>query len=117
MYQQGQHPQGPAQGPQGGGGQPNFMGNVNPQMLNLGMETTSNMLKTQRDKYMPGVSNFWNSLKLYFMVNNTYVQKKLMLLLFPFKNKDWSRKSSDDASVSLPQVSNSFFYRFTSLLP
>jgi hypothetical protein len=37
-------------------------------MLNYGVETTSNMLKQQRDLYMPGMSNFWNSLKIYFMV-------------------------------------------------
>lgn len=90
----------------GGAGQqkPDFFHSVNPQMLNLGVETTSNMLKSQRDKYMPGVSNFWNSLKLYFMVNNSYVHKKLLLLLFPFKTTNWSRISSDDAAVSLSHV-------------
>lgn len=108
MYQdQGNHQQqhSGAQQQQGGGQQPDFFKNVNPQMLNLGVETTSNMLKSQRDKYMPGVSNFWNSLKLYFMVNNSYVQKKLLLLMFPFKTTNWSRISSDDAAVSLSQVS------------
>ena len=91
----------------GGGGQqhPDFFQSVNPQMLNLGVETTSNMFKSQRDKYMPGVSSFWQSLKFYFMVNNSYVQKKLLLLMFPFKTTNWSRISSDDAAVSLSQVS------------
>jgi hypothetical protein len=44
------------------------MPQVSPAMLNYGVETTSNLLKTQRDLYMPGVSHFWNSLKIYFMV-------------------------------------------------
>ena len=90
----------------GGGGQqqqqrPDFFSGVNPHMLNLGTD----MLKSQKEKYMPGVSNFWHSLKFYFMVNNNYVQKKLLLLSFPFKTTNWSRISSDDAAVSLPQVS------------
>lgn len=104
MYQN----QGGQQQQQGGGvggeQRPDFFQSVNPQMLNLGVETTSNMLKSQRDKYMPGVSNFWMSLKLYFMVNNSYVQKKLLLLMFPFKTTNWSRISSDDAAVSLAHV-------------
>lgn len=44
--------------------------------------------------------------KYYFKVSNTYVMKKLMLILFPFKNKNWTRtfrredssgSASDDA--------------------
>lgn len=105
MYQdQGQQQPPPQQGGNGGQQGPDFFQSVNPQMLNLGVETTSNMLKSQRDKYMPGVSNFWLSLKLYFMVNNSYVQKKLLLLMFPFKTTNWSRISSDDAAVSLAHV-------------
>lgn len=49
-----------------------FLNNVNPAFLSLGVETTSNLLKKQRDIYMPGVSIFWNSLKIYFMVILSY---------------------------------------------
>lgn len=53
----------------------NFLNHVamNPAMLNYGAETTAQLLKAQRDLYMPGVSNFWNSLKIYFMVVSLFV--------------------------------------------
>ena len=51
---------------------PNFLNSmpqVSPAMLNYGVETTSNMLRQQRDLYMPGMASFWHSLKVYFMVS------------------------------------------------
>mmetsp|Transcript_9576 Transcript_9576/g.14417 ORF Transcript_9576/g.14417 Transcript_9576/m.14417 type:complete len:258 (+) Transcript_9576:174-947(+) len=81
----------------------NSMPQVSPAMLNYGVETTSNMLKKQRDIYMPGMSNFWNSLKIYFMVSNTYVVKKMPIVLFPFQTKTWARVGEDDMSVSYSQ--------------
>ncbi len=57
------NPGGPNEFLQGMSGMP-----MNPALVNYGVEATSNLLKTQRDLYMPGVSNFWNSLKIYFMV-------------------------------------------------
>jgi hypothetical protein len=80
------------------------MPQVSPAMLNYGVETTSNILKTQRDLYMPGVSSFWHSLKIYFMVSNNYVGKKITLVLFPFTNKNWDRTLSDDYAVSVRQT-------------
>ncbi|ODV97750.1 hypothetical protein PACTADRAFT_30304, partial [Pachysolen tannophilus NRRL Y-2460] len=39
------------------------------------------------------VSNYIpkEDIKKYFQINNSYVFKKLMLLLFPFRNKQWAR--------------------------
>jgi protein transport protein YIF1 len=89
-------------------GTPEFLNNVMPQvspaMLNYGVDATSQLLQKQRDLYMPGVSNFWNSLKIYFMVNNSYVVSKLKLLLFPFQNKVWQRVSVDESYASVGQV-------------
>lgn len=42
--------------------------NVTPEMLNYGFSAGQDMINKQRDKWMPGVSGFWNSLKIYFAV-------------------------------------------------
>lgn len=56
-------------GPQQGGQPPNFFnGAISPEMLNLGFNAGKNMLNAQRDQWMPGVSTFWSSLKIYFAV-------------------------------------------------
>merc|ERR1719400_44790 len=43
------------------------------------------------EKYIPV-----GQLKYYFAVDNTYVTKKLGLLLFPFAHSDWSIRYSHD---------------------
>jgi hypothetical protein len=72
----------PSQSPQGQGyyggqnaganGQPapNMFNNVSPEMINFGLNAGQNMLNQQRDKWMPGVSGFWHSLKYYFLVSS-----------------------------------------------
>ena len=40
-----------------------------------------------------------SKLKFYFAVDTTYVAKKLLLILFPFINKDWSVKYSQAEAV------------------
>ncbi len=40
-----------------------------------------------------------SKLKYYFAVDTTYVAKKLLLLLFPFINRDWSVKYSQAEAV------------------
>jgi hypothetical protein len=45
---------------------------------------------------MPGVSTFWNSLKIYFAVNNNFVTKKLMIILYPLSNLHWFRLPADE---------------------
>lgn len=62
--------------------QPQFPGteylkNVSPEMINFGLNAGQDILNKQRDKWMPGVSGFWNSLKYYFSV--------ITLLLYFFK--------------------------------
>ncbi|KJE91456.1 hypothetical protein CAOG_02588 [Capsaspora owczarzaki ATCC 30864] len=41
-----------------------------------------------------------NKLKYYFAVNTSYVARKLRLVLFPFLNRDWSRKHGTDPSTN-----------------
>lgn len=37
-----------------------------------------------------------NDIKYYFKVSNAYVLKKLMLIIFPYKNKGWIRQTKGD---------------------
>lgn len=62
-----------AQGAPGGGGAPAVpdylkFQNVSPEMINFGLNAGQDMLKKQKERFMPGVSGFWSSLKYYFAV-------------------------------------------------
>ena len=47
----------------------NSIPNVSPEMLNMGLSAGQDMLNKQREKWMPGMSSFWLSLKYYFAVS------------------------------------------------
>jgi len=86
----------------GGGGQPSgtnmpdYFKSVSPEMLNFGLNAGKDIFNKQRDKWMPGVSGFWHSLKYYFSVNNQYVIKKITVILYPASNKMWNRLQADE---------------------
>lgn len=71
---------------------------VSPQMLNYGLGVGQEMISKQRDKWMPGVSGFWNSLKIYFAVNNDFVIKRLATVLYPYSNKNFFRIPADEVT-------------------
>lgn len=99
---------GPGLGGGGGGGMGGNMGggpqnqdffkfqNVSPEMLQFGLSTGQDLLNKQKDRFMPGVSGFWNSLKIYFAVSNTYVKSKLLILIYPIRHKSWVRELADE---------------------
>lgn len=47
---------------------PEYLKNVSPEMINFGINAGQDMINRQRDKWMPGLSGFWLSLKYYFLV-------------------------------------------------
>lgn len=51
------------------------------------------------------VSN--KDIKYYFKVSNAYVLKKLVLILFPYKNKSWIRQSIKDSNNDVNNMNNS----------
>merc|ERR1719330_1269928 len=69
------------------------------------MNYGANMIEQNKDeikKKMEGYVDKYISvgqLKYYFAVDNTYVTKKLGLLLFPFLHSDWSIRYSHDEPV------------------
>ena len=65
-------------------------------MINFGLHAGQDILKKQKERFMPGVSGFVSSLRYYFAVNNSYVLKKLTLLLYPLKNTQWARLRAEE---------------------
>lgn len=47
--------------------------------------------------FIPGTLD----LNYYFKVSNSYVMKKIGLILFPYRNKNWSRLTASDPAISL----------------
>lgn len=43
--------------------------NVSPEMINLGISAGQDIISRQKDKWMPGLSSLWLSLKYYFAVS------------------------------------------------
>jgi hypothetical protein len=43
-----------------------------------------------------------NALKYYFQVSNSYVLRKMMLVLFPWRHKPWSRQIQRSETTGVP---------------
>mmetsp|Transcript_33772 Transcript_33772/g.34409 ORF Transcript_33772/g.34409 Transcript_33772/m.34409 type:complete len:276 (+) Transcript_33772:89-916(+) len=89
------------------GGQ-DFLGNtfqnVSPEMVNFGLSAGQDIINKQKERLMPGVSIFWNSLKIYFAVSNNYVLHKILTVLYPIGNKKWARMSTEDVNNRDPLI-------------
>ena len=77
---------------------------VSPEMINYGFNVGQDLISKQRDKWMPGVSGFWNSLKIYFAVNNAFVVRKIATVLYPYSNKNYFRIPADEVGLSQRHV-------------
>ena len=42
-------------------------------------------------RFIPGLERFMTSLRVFFQVDNRYVQRKLRTILFPYMKKNWRR--------------------------
>lgn len=82
--------------------------NVSPEMLNLGMHAGQDLLMKQRERWMPGISGFWSSLKIYFAVSNEFVLKKLAIVVYPISNKNWFRIPADESQQQVVVSSTKF---------
>lgn len=51
-----------------------------------------------------------NDIKYYFKVSNSYVLNKMMLILFPFKNKNWNRSYASGAAGSSDNSAETFAF-------
>ncbi len=63
------------------------------------------MISKQKERWLPGASWLWSTLKIYFSVNNAFVFSKMQLVLAPMRPPagGWQRRNADD-SYSSPEV-------------
>jgi hypothetical protein len=61
------------------------------QAFAMGVGMGQEYLNANMKRYIPWFTSAWHSLKYYFAVNHHYVQRKLLVLLFPFTKKQWTR--------------------------
>lgn len=74
---------------------------LDPMVTNMAMNYGADIMK-QKQKEVEGMVEKYISvgqLKYYFAVDNTYVTKKLGLLMFPFTHSDWSIRYNHDEPV------------------
>uniref|UniRef100_A0A1I8ILJ6 Protein YIF1 n=2 Tax=Macrostomum lignano TaxID=282301 RepID=A0A1I8ILJ6_9PLAT len=107
-YQPQYQPPGQPQQPQQQSYQPSFnpgqlLNNpmVNDMAMQYGQQVFGQGTQYVQENLNKYVTN--SRIKYYFAVDNAYVGKKLMLLLFPYANKNWSLKYSSDEQAQAPQ--------------
>lgn len=74
---------------------------MDPMVTNMAMSYGADIM-TQKKKEVEGMLDKYVSvgqLKYYFAVDNSYVTRKLRLLLFPFIHSDWSIRYNHDEPV------------------
>lgn len=72
--------------------------NFSPAMMDFSIKAGEQIISNQKAKWMPGVSDFWSSLRIYFAVSNDYVMKKILIVLYPMRNQAWGRLLADEAA-------------------
>ncbi len=59
-----------------------YLKNVSPEMINFGLNAGQDILKKQKERFMPGVAGFFSSLRYYFAVSHSRVIIPIDLSLF-----------------------------------
>ena len=72
---------------------PQFLG-VNDATTQMGLHVMGSVMGTSQEYVEQNLLRFINtrSLKPYFNVSTSYVARKLLLLVFPWRHKPWSRQ-------------------------
>ncbi|KIW27042.1 uncharacterized protein PV07_06823 [Cladophialophora immunda] len=108
----------PAGGGGGGGGfGPNF-GFMSDPTAQMGFQVGQHAMKAGQEYMEQNLNRYISvsALKHYFNVSNSYVVRKLLLVLFPWRHKPWTRQqarmttSSTTADGTMTQQSYSFNY-------
>ena len=78
-------------------------------MMNMAESMGKQFLETGWAKAVPGLERSMIGLRPYFAVDNVYVKRKMLMVLFPFAFRDWARQEAGVAgadgkiSYALPQ--------------
>ena len=60
-------------------------------VFNMGAKWSRDIISEGTAKMVPGLNQFMSSLRVYFAVDNNYVQRKMRKVLFSFFFKEWRR--------------------------
>ena len=61
-----------------------------------GLESSNQYINQNLGNFMPATGD----LKYFFKISNSYVVHKILLILFPYKNKNWIRRTVDTGAVA-----------------
>lgn len=68
------------------------------QFAKTGLESSNKYLKQNFDGFFLGLGD----IQYYFKVSNSYVFRKILLILFPYRNKNWTRVLASDIGAPSP---------------
>lgn len=88
------------QHPQGGNVYPTF---INDQAASIATQFAKSQFETSNQYLQQNFGQFLggnNDIKYYFQVSNSYVIQKIILVLFPYLNKNWNRISAQETGES-----------------
>lgn len=71
-------------------------------MLNMGAKWTQDIISEGTARMIPGLNQFMSSLRVYFAVDNNYVQRKMRKVLFSFFFKEWRRMQLESPPPGQP---------------
>ncbi|KAL8719145.1 MAG: hypothetical protein Q9225_003807 [Loekoesia sp. 1 TL-2023] len=95
----------------GGTFAPGFGGFMNDPTAQMGYQIGKTALSTGQEYMEQNINRYVSipALKHYFNVSTPYVLRKLLLVLFPWRHKPWSREQRPSHSSSDPSSSNYHF--------
>ncbi|KAJ9666785.1 Protein transport protein yif1 [Coniosporium apollinis] len=98
------YPQQQAAGAGGAFMHPAFGGFMNDSTAQMGFQVGSSAVRAGQEYVEQNFNRYVNvsALKHYFNVSNSYVLRKLVLVLFPWRHRPWSRQQSRVASSGGP---------------
>lgn len=64
---------------------------TNDAMIDLASSAGRTFIARGTARFVPGLERFMTNLRTYFAVDNRYVQRKMVTVLFPFFKKHWRR--------------------------
>jgi hypothetical protein len=64
---------------------------TNDAMIDLASSAGRTFIASGTARFVPGLERFMTNLRTYFAVDNRYVQRKMVTVLFPFLKKHWRR--------------------------
>lgn len=71
-------------------------------VLNMGARWTQDIISEGTARMIPGLNQFMSTLRVYFAVDNYYVQKKMRKVLFSFFFKEWRRVQLESSPPGHP---------------